>query len=226
MSRKDGRIEAGQSLRTAVSAKAWNRAQDAADIVLGQRAGFAAGGVQGPDVPYTSVLCRNESGADVAAWGVLAINGIAITPSGPSDQSTKQFQEQPVIVGVTPTNATQALCVAVGPIKNQSLGRVAVHGVVQVKMEIQNASHTFARCKPSTQELISEWGGPAQVLWKEATPGGGRWALVRIGTGMPTGVDVVTNVTLEATGVRFDKQRVWAIAATGVTGVALATTGC
>lgn len=44
-SRRDGRIEAGQPLRTAISAAAWNRAQDAADIVLGQRPGFAAAGV-------------------------------------------------------------------------------------------------------------------------------------------------------------------------------------
>jgi hypothetical protein len=44
-SRRDGRIEAGQPLASAISARAWNRAQDAADIVLGNRPGFAADGV-------------------------------------------------------------------------------------------------------------------------------------------------------------------------------------
>jgi hypothetical protein len=42
--RPDGRIEPGQKLASAISARAWNRAQDAADIVLGERTGFGAEG--------------------------------------------------------------------------------------------------------------------------------------------------------------------------------------
>jgi hypothetical protein len=42
MSRPDGRIEPGQPLRGAISARAWNRAQDAADLVLGARTGITA----------------------------------------------------------------------------------------------------------------------------------------------------------------------------------------
>jgi hypothetical protein len=45
--RQDGRIESGQSLRSAISSRAWNRAQAAADLVLGTRVGFAADGVLG-----------------------------------------------------------------------------------------------------------------------------------------------------------------------------------
>jgi hypothetical protein len=33
----DGRIQPGQDIRTAISARAWNRAQEAADIVLSAR---------------------------------------------------------------------------------------------------------------------------------------------------------------------------------------------
>lgn len=44
-SRRDGRIEPGQPLASAISARAWNRAQDAADEILGQRPGFSADGV-------------------------------------------------------------------------------------------------------------------------------------------------------------------------------------
>jgi hypothetical protein len=40
--RPDGRIEPGQKLASAISARAWNRAQDAADIVLGERTEFGA----------------------------------------------------------------------------------------------------------------------------------------------------------------------------------------
>lgn len=226
MPRKDGRIEPGQPLRSAISATAWNRAQDAADVVLGQRPGFSADGVQGPSAPYTSVLCRNDSGSAVPRWGVLAIDGVVVTPSGPSGPATSTFQEQPIVVGNTPTSTTQALCVAVEPIKASGFGRVAVHGVVQVKLEVIDAAHTFARCKASTSELVTDWGGPTHILWKESGTGAGKWGLARIGSGLPTGVDVVTNVTMNATGVRFDRQRVWAIASTGVTGVVLAATGC
>jgi hypothetical protein len=42
MPRPDGRIEPGQPLRGAISARAWNRAQDAADLVLGAHAGVTA----------------------------------------------------------------------------------------------------------------------------------------------------------------------------------------
>ena len=42
MSRPDGRIEPGQPLRGAISARAWNRAQDAADLVLGANTGVTA----------------------------------------------------------------------------------------------------------------------------------------------------------------------------------------
>jgi hypothetical protein len=47
MAKPDGRIEKGQRLSTAISARAWNRAQDAADIVLGVRPGFSAESVPG-----------------------------------------------------------------------------------------------------------------------------------------------------------------------------------
>lgn len=44
MARPDGRVEPGQRISSAFSARAWNRAQDAADIVLGSKTGLAAGG--------------------------------------------------------------------------------------------------------------------------------------------------------------------------------------
>jgi hypothetical protein len=48
--RRDGRIDPGQKLGKAISARAWNRAQDAADIVLGEQTVFGAGPIQGlPD---------------------------------------------------------------------------------------------------------------------------------------------------------------------------------
>ena len=42
MARPDGRVEAGQSLKRAISAKRWNDLCDAADIVHGRRGGVTA----------------------------------------------------------------------------------------------------------------------------------------------------------------------------------------
>jgi hypothetical protein len=53
--RPDGRIEPGQKLASAISARAWNRAQDAADIVLGERTGFGAEAGMGQPVSRVAI---------------------------------------------------------------------------------------------------------------------------------------------------------------------------
>jgi hypothetical protein len=165
MARNDGRIEAGQKLAGAISARAWNRAQDAADRVLGAGAGFAAGGTQYGSAPYTFVYARNGTGSTVARWGVMAITGVQITPTSTSGGATAQFEQMPVLTGGTPSATTTAWCVAVEPIENNKVGRVAVAGVVQVK----------------AADLGKAAG--ASVLWKNSD-----WALIRIdGSGVRLG---------------------------------------
>lgn len=181
-SRRDGRVEPGQPLRTAFSASAWNRAQDAADVVLGQRPGFEADGVRGPGAPYTAILCRNDSGSDVVRWGVLAISGLAIVPSGPTGAATSSFQEQPIVIGVTPTATTNdAYVIAIEPIKATKIGRVAVDGVVQCKLDVKNAGDTTAGPKASSRAELQTGGGNATILFKESGTGVDKWGLVRIG---------------------------------------------
>lgn len=162
MSRPDGRIEPGQPLRGAISARAWNRAQDAADLVLGANPGTA--GVPGSQVltPYTWAYCRPS--VTVARWGVLAITGVAITPTGSSGGATASFEEMPVLTGGAPSATTTAWCVAVEPIESGKVGRVAVGGVVQLK----------------AADLGKAAG--AHVLWKDST-----WALIRIQAGVIRG---------------------------------------
>jgi hypothetical protein len=224
MARPDGRIEKGQRLSSAISARAWNRAQEAADRVLGAGTGFEADGIRGPSAPYTFVLCKPS--VTVQRWGVLEITGMEITPTGATGPTTAQFEQMPVLTAGTPTETSQSLCVAIEPIESGKIGRVAVDGAVQCKLDIGNADHRFARPKDSTSEMQTDWGGPALILWKDGATGAGKWGLVRIGTGMPTGVDVVTDATLGPTGIQFEKKRLWAIGVTGVTGSAIGVTGC
>ena len=163
MPRPDGRIEPGQPLRGAISARAWNRAQDAADLVLGAYAGTEGGAPGSPALkPYTWAYCQPS--VTVARWGVLAITGVAITPTSSSGGATASFEEMPVLTGGTPSATTTAWCVAVEPIAANAVGRVAVGGVVQLKVaDLGKASG-------------------AHVLWKDST-----WALIRIQAGIIRG---------------------------------------
>ena len=159
MPRADGRLEPGQPIRGAISARAWNRAQDAADLVLGAHAGTE--GVQGSTVlkPYTWCYCQPS--VTVARWGVLAITGVQITPTSSSGGATASFEEMPVLTGGTPSATTTAWCVAVEPIESGKVGRVAVGGVVQ--------------CKAADLGKASG----ALVLWKDSN-----WALIRMQAGV------------------------------------------
>lgn len=180
MPRPDGRLEPGQPLRGAISARAWNRAQDAADLVLGAYAGTEGGAPGSPALkPYTWCYCKPS--VTVARWGILAITGMDITPTSSSGGATASFEEMPVLTGGTPSTTTTAWCVAVEPIESGKVGRVAVGGVVQCKVEVTSADDKFVACKASTAELKSGAAGEGLILWKDSGTGTGKWALVRLG---------------------------------------------
>jgi hypothetical protein len=183
MAKPDGRIEAGQNLRTAVSAAAWNRAQDAADIVLGARGGVQGGPQQAGPLPYTWCLARNDSGSDVPRWGVLAITGMEIEPTSEAGGATAEFERLPVVTGDTPSDGDAAWCVAVEPIAAGKVGRVAVAGVVQCKVLIQSETDYFVKAGDTVNELVTGADGDGVILWKEDSTGSNKWALIRFGSG-------------------------------------------
>ena len=161
MARNDGRLEKGQRLSGAISARAWNRAQDAADRVLGTRPGFAADGPGGTSAPYTWVYAKNASGATVNRWGVLAITGVEITPTTSSGGATAEFEAMPVLTaGAISGNETKERCVAIEPIESNKVGMVAIAGAVQVQAADVSKLPT------------------ATVLWQDTN-----WAFVRFGGG-------------------------------------------
>jgi hypothetical protein len=91
MARNDGRIEPGQKLSSAISARAWNRAQQAADVVLGERNQFAsksglafAGSVVVPCSVSTSI-------DDIRPGHVVKITGagVTVTPDASDDDDKR-----------------------------------------------------------------------------------------------------------------------------------------
>ena len=181
----DGRVTPGP-IKGQLSARALNRAQDAADIVLGQRGnGLADGPSAGPPA-YTGILAKNTTTGTVNRWGVLSVAGVVFTPSGTTGNATQQFQDQPVLSGGLPTGGS-AFVVAVEPIVAGSIGRVAVAGVVQAKINVSDAGHGFATAKDGDlTQLSSAASGDAQILWKESGTGASKWAIVRFGASPPT----------------------------------------
>jgi hypothetical protein len=174
------RIKPGP-LRGQISARAWNRAQDAADIVLGDRYGQVGEPQTDGPKPYTPILARNSTTGTVSRWGVLSVAGVVFTPSGATGNATQQFQDQPVLSGGLPTGGS-SFVVAVEPIAAGKIGRVAVAGVVQAKINVVAESDTFATAKDGDlTQLTSASSGEAQILWKESGTGTGKWAIVRFG---------------------------------------------
>ena len=185
MSRPDGRIEPGQPLRSAISARAWNRAQDAADLVLGQQGGITAGTGSPVLKPYTWAYCKPS--VTVARWGIVAITGVDITPTSDDNATaTKTFEDTPVVTGGTPSATTTAWGVAVEPIESGKIGRLAVAGVVQCKVEVTTADDKYVAC--TSGGLKTGSSGEGLVLWKEAGTGTGKWAIVRLGGGASGGI--------------------------------------
>jgi hypothetical protein len=154
--------------------------------LLNVNAGFSYPAAVEQPTPYTWVMARNNTGSAIPRWGVLAITGMHITP-GSSTTATGQFEQLPVVAGGTPSATTTAWCVAVEPIAANAVGRVAVGGVVQCKVEVTSADDKFVACKASAAELKTGTTGEGLILYKEGGTGSNKWALVRLAGGGAAG---------------------------------------
>lgn len=128
------------------------------------------------------ILVRNDSGQAVDRWGVLQIGGIVIDPSS-SAAAASTFQDQPCVIGVMPTGVGEPFVVAIEPIASSGIGRAAIAGVVQCKLDVTNAGDKFAGPKTGSSAEMKTGGGSSRILWKQGGTGGGKWGLVRISGG-------------------------------------------
>lgn len=151
-------------------------------------AGVAGGPVGIPEPAKNIILCRNNSGSDIARWGILEISGVVFNPASGSDAEAT-FTSTPCVTGVTPTDSAKPFVIAVEPIADGVIGRAAVSGVVQCKLDVLNKSHAFARTKAgSASQMETADVGPSAIIWKQSGSGGGKWSLLRVGGGGGVGV--------------------------------------
>jgi hypothetical protein len=168
------KVRVGQPLK--ISAKCWNRVLD---TVATQPAYLTGPGEYSRTNLVVQVL--NTTSAAIPVWGVLEVSGVVNDPTAGSS-SAAQWRDVPVIKGITPTGSTAAkFVIAVEPIKAGKIGRAAIDGVVQCKLDIKAVSDSFASPQASTTSLKTGQSGEAAILWKESGTGPGKWGLVRIG---------------------------------------------
>ena len=190
MPRADGRIDAGESLDNAISARAWNRAQDAADIVLGQKR--VGGSLEFGGAPYIALPCKATN--DLERWDAVEITGLAVLPDAGTN-ALRSFESLPCLTGRTPEGASPKFGIAVEPIKSGQIGRVAVAGVVQATIKVASANPTTAGIKEGESTLVAGASG-ASVIYVE-TGTGNKLGLIRFGAG--------AGLRLCKTSAAFDK---------------------
>lgn len=176
MARPDGRIEPGQKLSTAISARAWNRAQEAADRVLGAGAGATEGGAFQKDKASNVVLVKNLSVQDVPLGGVLTISspGVGNLPTnaefGGTSEAAKSLRamfDQPHFAGILPT-LDGPFAIAVEPIAAGKIGKMAIGGCVYFRVRMVNRLHRYASpISGNWTQLKSSGCGPVRILWEE-----------------------------------------------------------
>ncbi|MEI8080606.1 MAG: hypothetical protein WCI74_02025 [Actinomycetes bacterium] len=166
MARPDGRITAGDELGEAISARAWNRAQDAADIVLGRSIGGGPSFVS--SAPFARVYLKNNSGAAIPRWGILKVSDAIPGITDP------EFGSVPCIFGVTPTAGCEFV-IATEPIANGAVGLCAISGVCPAKMVGPPGSRTAGVIEGDVTKLRAGNEGARVVFQKDD------WGLVEIG---------------------------------------------
>ena len=146
--RPDGRVEPGQRISSAFSARAWNRAQDAADVVLGARTGATA--APGTPAPQRIVFPVQVSSGTTFPYAVVQISGCP--------NLNTQAQSSPYTSGA-PSAANAGLpsfafgsldssgsiwCICEPVVPADGAAYCVFGGVTFARVRVRNASHVFA----------------------------------------------------------------------------------
>jgi len=139
MARQDGRVEQGQPLRGAISARAWNRAQDAADIVLGANPSTAGFSSSSGHKPYTWV--RFIAPQDTNVGDILSLDTTADVYIPTSFSDAASVLDQIVLSPDVADYDTFNFGVSVDCVKHGAIGRMAISGVVPCRVTLPDASY-------------------------------------------------------------------------------------
>lgn len=139
------------------------------------------------------ILIRNDSGADVDQFAILAVGDPIITPTANLDE----FKRRKVVSGDTPT-ATSVIAVTQEPIPDGGIGRAVVAGLTQVKLNVVDASHEYCSPTTVTSDLTTGVNGEHRILFKE-TGTGSKWGFVLLGDRSRAGETYIVRIPDPAT---------------------------
>lgn len=162
MTRSDGRLSQGMEIATAISARAWNRAQDAADIVLRSRMSDAK--PQGVAPASLVILCNvgtTEEGVAIGHVVRIGDPGAVVVPESTIDSVSPEVRSmtgeviKPVSIDNYPDAKVPLGVIVGGPVMptpgNAKMVRVCIAGMC------------VARVRPRTS--IGAAGGVGHVAY-------------------------------------------------------------
>ena len=192
------KVIAGQSIRQALTAPAFNRFVDAAQIArrldnqtrapaLRQ---FRQAGI---------IKVRNDSGEKRGRFDILGIDVPLITV----DDSLENWQNQVHFKGVKPAIADHQgkFVVLLDALQKEGVGRAFISGVCSCQIDVTDTTHNFADVKDAEAgNLVSADYGSAQILWREGGTGK-QWADVRLGNdvGLAERIEFTLDAALDPT---------------------------
>lgn len=130
------------------------------------------------------VLAKNMSSGDLPRYSVVKFSGVQTDPAL-SASAANSFLERPILSVDFPGQNATSWGITVDPIKQYTIGRIAIGGAVPVKIDIKDADHVFARPVAGVHGNLQSshpCAGSCGILWKESGTGL-KWALVRVGSG-------------------------------------------
>lgn len=124
---------------------------------------------------------KNESGATVPQYGILAMGDAVFDPAGHSGADELSFKQPSIYVrGDAPSipGDEGKWCVLLSPASDQQIVRAVAGGVVQVKVFVNASTDEWAEAADADSgKLTTGPVGTARILYKE-TGTGEKWALI------------------------------------------------
>lgn len=180
MPRYDGRIEPGQKINSAISARAWNRAQEAADIVLQSNPSARGGPVMVPSLPcvkvalpvigyFGEVRVPSNTGTSTASLTTpsMPVSSTRLANLSNNEKKMVTFLNVPTELTAAGMNFITKLFICVG--NNDNV--YAISGFAITRLRVWSNDHRYARPPVnlgSTSEvagsLDSAFFGPARIV--------------------------------------------------------------
>lgn len=167
--------------RPRLSAGGWNAAMASAEGYEQQLRSRGVAGADAAGLNRTVIQVKNATSNSAQRGHILGLGDWTFDPD--NTQQLEELQETLCVEGVVPAAATHKDQFVVLPydLAEGEIGDAILSGLVLVKVDITNTSHTFCTVADGvTQNLKSAAGGRGRIL--KAQPGTGlKWALVELG---------------------------------------------